>query len=92
MKDLVRGLLWWPGIDSDIENQVWASADCQRNQKLPAVALLHPWKCSAHLWEHLHIDYAGPVSGKMFLVKVDVHSKWLVVEIAPSATSANIIA
>jgi len=25
----------------------------------------------------LHIDYAGPIQGKMFLVAADAHSKWM---------------
>jgi len=92
MKGLARGLVWWPGIDSDIGNTVRTCTDCQESQKSPAVASLHPWEWPAHPWERLHIDYAGPVLGKMFLVVVDAHSKWLEVEIVPSATSANTIA
>ena len=40
----------------------------------------------------LHIDYAGLFLGKMFLVVVDAHSKWLEIEIVPSVTSAHTIA
>ena len=47
---------------------------------------------ASHPWERLHIDYAGPFLGKMFLMVVDAHSKWLEVEIVSSATSANAIA
>lgn len=34
------------------------------------------------------MDYAGPYIGKMFFVAVDAHSKWLEVEIVPSASTA----
>ena len=27
-------------------------------------------------WQRIHIDFAGPMKGKMYLVTVDVHSKW----------------
>jgi hypothetical protein len=28
-------------------------------------------------WTRLHVDYAGPFLGKMFLVLIDSHSKWM---------------
>ena len=31
-------------------------------------------KCS--IWSLVHVDYAGPIVGKMFFVVVDAHSKW----------------
>ena len=61
--------------------------ECQEHQKLPAAASLHPWEWPAHPWECLHTDYAGLFLGKMFLMVVDAHSKWLKIEMVPSATS-----
>ena len=29
------------------------------------------------LWNRIHIDYAGPIEGKMVLVVIDAHSKWI---------------
>ena len=37
-------------------------------------------------WQQVHIDFAGPFMGKMFLI-VDSHSKWLEVEVMSSITS-----
>jgi hypothetical protein len=91
MKGIARGVVWWPGIDASIEEKVKACEQCQLNQKAPAVAPLHPWEWPDQPWSRLHIDYAGPFLGKMFLVVVDAHSKWLEIEIVPSATSANTI-
>ncbi len=39
-------------------------------------------------WVRLHLDYAGPVNGNMFLVLIDAYSKWLEVKIASSASSS----
>ena len=89
MKGVARGVVWWPGIDADIENQVQTCAECQEHQNSPAAASLHLWEWPAHPWERLHIDYAGPFLDKMFLVMVDAHSKWLEIEMVPSATSAH---
>ena len=77
MKALSRSLVWWPGLDSDIEKIVKACAPCQQSQPSPAVAPLHPWQWPTRPWSRLHIDYAGPMDGKMFLVVIDAHSKWI---------------
>lgn len=50
-------------------------------------APLHPWEFPATAWEHIHIDYAGPYLGRMFLVVVDAFSKWLEVVPVSAATS-----
>ena len=46
-----------------------------------------PWSWPTRPWSRLHIDYAGPVDGKMFLIVIDAHSKWLEVLPVQSATS-----
>ena len=92
MKGIARGIVWWPGIDKDIEQRVESCESCQLNQKMPASAPLHPWEWPTTPWTRVHVDCAGPFLGKMFLVVVDSHSKWLEVEIVPSATSHHTIA
>ena len=54
---------------------------------MPAVAPLHPWLWPTHPWQRIHIDYAGPVDGRMMLVVVDAHSKWPEVMLMSSTTS-----
>ena len=44
---------------------------------------LHPWECPNKPWGRLHIDYAGPMDGRMFLVLVDAYSKWM--EVIPTS-------
>ena len=39
-------------------------------------------------WTRLHIDNAGPFLGKLFLLVVDSHSKWLEVIPVPSTSSS----
>ena len=36
----------------------------------------HTWDRPERPWSRIHIDYAGPFLGKMFLIIVDAHSKW----------------
>ncbi|CAB3981662.1 PREDICTED: uncharacterized protein K02A2.6-like [Paramuricea clavata] len=52
---------------------------------------LHPWEWPGHPWTRLHIDYAGPFKGEMFLVVVDAYSKWLEVHQMTSNTSTATI-
>ncbi len=83
MKSLARAYLWWPNMDKDLERKVNTCKECQsvrvmRNTK----QTLHPWEYPDRAWSRLHIDYAGPMEGRMFLVIVDAYSKW--VEVIPT--------
>ena len=75
MKALAHSYVWWPGMDADLERKVQHCATCQQHQKMPPAAPLHTW------------DYAGPFLGKMFLVIIDAHSKWIDAHIVGTATS-----
>ena len=52
---------------------------------------MRSWEWPSPPWSRIHIDYAGPLQGKMFLVVVDAHSKWIEVSIVNSATSVSTI-
>ena len=91
MKMLARSVVWWPGIDSDLEEQVKNCHDCQRNQKAQKQAPLHPWEWPACPWTRLYIDHAGPFLGKLFLVVMDSYSKWIEVVPVPSIASSYTI-
>lgn len=87
MKGLARAYVWWPHLDQEIESMVQSCSVCQTSRPSPAVAPLHPWEWPERPWARVHIDYAGPFMGKMFLVLVDAHSKWLEAHIVNSATT-----
>ena len=61
----------------------------QEHQHLPAKAPMHPWEWPDRPWARIHIDYAGPIEGKMVLIMVDAHSKWLEALVVNSATDHN---
>ena len=86
MKSLARGYVWWPGMDKMLEFAVKTCAECQENQRLPAKAPMHPWEWPDRPWARIHIDYAGPVKGKMILGIVDSHSKWIEAQVVNAAT------
>lgn len=91
MKALARSYLWWPGIDHDLETLCKECTNCQSLRKAPPKAPLHPWEYPTRPWSRLHIDYAGPKLGHMFLVVVDARTKWLEVILMKTATSATTI-
>ncbi|XP_045120478.1 uncharacterized protein K02A2.6-like [Portunus trituberculatus] len=43
----------------------------------PPPAPLHPWEFPPKPWYRVHMDFAGPVLGRMLLVIVDSYSKWI---------------
>ena len=55
------------------------------------MAPLIPWQWLSQPWHRLHIDYAGPFLGHMWLVIIDTHSKWLEVFQMLSTTSTATI-
>ena len=67
MKSLARAYIWWPKLDSDVENLARLCAVCQQTSPLPSKAPLHPWEWPSRPWSNLHLDFAGPFLGHMWL-------------------------
>ena len=88
MKARARMVVWWPGLDKSIEEIVSNCLSCQSSRPLPPAAPLHPWSIPQAPWSRLHMDYAGPLQDRMFLIIVDAFSKWL--EIIPATSSVTI--
>ena len=76
MKMLARSYVWWPHMDSQIEDLVASCELCQSMRAEPPTAQVHPWNFPSKPWSRVHIDYAGPVNGVMYLVLVDAYSKF----------------
>ena len=76
MKAVAKSYMWWPGLDKSIENKARSCSQCQTVRHQPPVAALHPFCWPEKLWQRIHVDFAGPFQGTMFLVTVNMHSKW----------------
>ena len=87
MKSLSRSYIWWPGMDSEIENAVRDCIPCQQSRKLAPQAPLHPWEWPGRPWYRLHVDYAGPFENEMILIIVDAHSKYIDAHVTSSTSS-----
>jgi hypothetical protein len=91
MKALAGSYMWWPSIDQSIEDMAKTCSGCQFIQNNPKNAPLHPWEWPARPWQRVHIDFAGPFLGTMFLIVVDAYSKWpKVVPITTTSTTKTI--
>ncbi|XP_040195338.1 uncharacterized protein LOC120928305 [Rana temporaria] len=88
MKQRARSYVWWPQMDTAIEDYVAQFPECCQPQKR---GTLQPWPWPTDLWSRLHLDFAGPIQDKMYLIVVDAHSKWPEVFQMPSITSAATI-
>ena len=75
---------------------------CHRgcSQTLSSLSIIEPFTSSSsapslgvaqQAWSRLYLDFAGPFLGHHYLVLVDAYSKWIVVELMPSITSAKTI-
>jgi hypothetical protein len=91
MKGLARSYVWWPKMDDQIEHCVKSCEECQTNRPLPPEAPMHPWEWPGRAWSRLHVDYAGPFMGNMFLILVDSYSKYMDVYPMNSSTSCATI-
>ena len=91
MKAQARAWVWWPNMDSEIESNVRACYICQVHANTPSKAPLCPWSWPEEPWYRLHLDFAGPFLGKMFLVISDAHSKWLEIKIMNKITAWDTI-
>ena len=88
MKSVARMYVWWPTINQDIENCAHECKHCQLFKKDPAKVSNHPWEKPSNPWERVHIDFAGPFKGHMWLILVDAFTKWPEV-IQMSSTSSE---
>ena len=91
MKALARSHVWWPNMDQDVEQTARERAACQEGRPAPPQAPLHPWEWPTMPMHRIHVDFAGPVQGKMLLVAYDAHSKWPEVLVMSSTTSGRTI-
>nr|XP_039271194.1 uncharacterized protein K02A2.6-like [Styela clava] len=91
MKRIARNHVWWPGVDADIEELVKSCSLCQQLPPSAPQVPASPWSYPNGPWQRIHMDYAGPVDGKMLLVIVDAFSKWPDVWIISSVSAHETI-
>ena len=91
MKGLGRPYVWWPGLDEAIEKTVRECLTCQQLGNKPCTANLNYWVRPTKPWYRVHIDYAGPVEGKMILFIVDSITKYIDAHVMSTSTASATI-
>ncbi|XP_063635087.1 uncharacterized protein K02A2.6-like [Cydia splendana] len=68
MKSIARSYVWWPGIDADIERICHECATCAAEGMAPPRTAPQPWPYIPEPWSRLHLDFLGPLGGKMLCI------------------------
>ncbi|XP_064463663.1 uncharacterized protein K02A2.6-like [Ornithodoros turicata] len=90
MKMLSRQNVWWPGLDTDVENVVRNCHVCQCVQNSAPLPPLQPWPSSTRVFQRVHLDFAQK-DGTNFLIVVDDYSKWMEVIMMPTTTAQRTV-
>ena len=85
MKSLIRGVIWYPNIDSDIESLVKNCPSCQVNRAKPPQNNNITWPEPKRAWSRLHIDHFF-FENKICLIVCDSFSKYIECEIVDSVS------
>lgn len=76
MKAISRQYFWWPQLDRNIECFVNECEACKTTASRPEKATLVKFPEAKFPFDRVHIDFAGPFKGKVYLIIVDAFSKW----------------
>ena len=76
MKAIARSYIWWPQLNTDIEETCRKCNKCLLSSDNPSTAPLHPWLVPKQpcIWERVHIDHAtwGKTSAQQTIEKLRV--------------------
>lgn len=89
-KTEARARMWWPNIDSHIEQKIGSCSICNAFRATPPRSPLAPWPYPEKPWQRIHLDMFV-LFGKQFLVVVDAHSKWLECSVMNKTDTRTII-
>lgn len=77
MKQLARSIIWWPGMDRQIEEEAKTCLQCQKYQnRNPVDKYFVGWPKSEIPWYRVHGDFFHYNTKTYFLI-VDSTSKWI---------------
>ena len=75
MKQMARRYVWWPSLEQDIDSLVKNCQNCAQAANMPD-RTYKEWPKPRRPWQRVHVDYAGPFLGHMWLVVVDALSRF----------------
>ena len=82
-----RSYVYWSCMDKQIEDFIKKCHNCQQAAKKPVKTNLCSWPITTRPLERIHIDYAGPLKNKYYLVIIDSFYKYPAIYETPIITS-----
>ena len=76
MKQLARSAVYWPHIDSQIEDTCRGCVSCAEHQNKPLKSANHPWMMPEKPWSRIHVDHAINFMSNNWLIVTDAYSKY----------------
>ena len=89
-KQLARDLVFWPGINGQIEDMVSRCSLCQTFRNYQAKEPLLPLEAPSEPWSQVAVDLFTH-DDKKFVIIVDYYSEWFEFEQLGSTTGPNVI-
>ncbi len=91
-KQLLRQKVWWPNIDSEVENVINNCLACQvigdKQKQIP----IQPTKLPDKPWDKIAIDICGPLpSGESIIAIVDYYSRWPEAKVMRTTSTRSIL-
>ena len=77
MKGLARSSVFWPGITKDCERTTTKCEICQTKKTTAVKNVYTSWPSTKNYGDRIHIDFLGPIQGKMILILVDAYTGWI---------------
>lgn len=90
MKKLARSLVYWPGLDKDIEKWISGCKVCQEVSVVGKKKVVSSWTPSTYPMERIHIDFFFYQGRTCFLV-MDTFSKYIEVKIMNKTNADKVI-
>ncbi|XP_053384619.1 uncharacterized protein K02A2.6-like [Mercenaria mercenaria] len=91
-KQMLREKVYWPGIDSEIEELIRTCEQCQLNSFPPKQPTITPTELPDRPWQTVGMDLTGPFpGGEHILVVIDYYSRFPEAEIIKNTSSRTII-
>lgn len=91
MKAVARQYFWWPKLDKHIEDFVRNCEACKKVINNPEKAPLIKFPKAKFPFDRIHVDFADPFKGKMYLIIVDSFSKWTEIYEMSNTSAENTI-
>ena len=75
MKSAIRCYIFWPKMDTDIQNFVKSCRGCAQGTNSPPIKY-QPWQEMDIPWSRSHLDFTGSLKREYYQVAVDGYTKW----------------